>query len=189
MSNDDNATAEKRRLHFLGWQCRLRQHSIRESEGRPSAGMRPEVFVSGNSLGAITVLMLKAASENYTAQFRYMVKKTPDPAERYDAAIKLLAAAYYQRRQEFSDHLTALFGPGSALATHLAGNAQCELYFEQFNQSYRLPCAVEALEQSHPYYQGTYWHNSLFNHAIPGDAMVLSFKPDWENAAAEPEAV
>tara|TARA_B100000029_G_scaffold148300_1_gene143584 strand:- start:956 stop:1531 length:576 start_codon:yes stop_codon:yes gene_type:complete len=179
--------AELTRKHFLGWQCRIRQISIRDHAGRPSPGMRPDVSASGHDLGAITVLINKAEPEEITAQFRYMVKKTLDPAERYDAVIKLLAAAYYQKSHEFSDLLTGLFGPGSGLATHLIGQGRCELRFTQFSQTYALPCSVSLLEQSDPSYQATFWHNSLFNPEIPAGVMVLGFQPDWDDAHADPK--
>ena len=189
MPSEQAELSQTKRLHFLGWQCRLRQHSIRTAEGRPSGGMRPDVSVAGNSLGAITVLIIKAEPADMTAQFRYMVQKTTDPAERYESAVKMLAEAYYQRPKEFSNELTGLFGPGSGLAQHLIAQGECELTFEQFSQSYRLPCTVEGLAESHPHYQATFWHNSLFNHEIPGGVIVLGFKPDWERAVAEPDVV
>ena len=69
---------------FLGWQCRLRQLAMRQAEGRPTNGMRPEDTVGDDPkpLGQITVLVLKAEPEEITAQFRHMVQKTNDPAER-----------------------------------------------------------------------------------------------------------
>ncbi len=83
------------RDHFLGWQCRLRQLAVREAGGRPTSGMRPELRLveDGPLLGAITTLILRRAPAEATAQFRHMVRKTQDPAERYSAALKMLAAA------------------------------------------------------------------------------------------------
>ncbi len=76
------------RDHFLGWQCRLRQISVREAGGRPTSGMRPELrlMAEGPPLGAITTLILRREPAEATAQFRHMVRKTQDPAERYDGA-------------------------------------------------------------------------------------------------------
>ncbi len=176
------------RDHFLGWQCRLRQLAVREAAGRPTSGMRPTVTLAGEAepLGQITVLIHKRAPEEATAQFRHMARKTHDPAERLEAALKHLQAAYYQRAHEFSDVMTALFGPGAALARRLASSGGCLLDFAQYNQSYRIPCGVAALEESHPAYQATFWHNSLFNPNLPGDIQILAFTPDWSRAVAEP---
>ena len=137
------------RDHFLGWQCRLRQLSVREAGGRPTSGMRPELrlMAEGPPLGAITTLILRRAPAEATAQFRHMVRKTQDPAERHDAALKMLAAAYYQRPQEFSDQLTALFGPGSEIVERTCATGRCLLAFEQYSQSYTLPCSVRALAE------------------------------------------
>jgi hypothetical protein len=137
-------------------------------------------------LGAITTLIVRREPREATAQFRHLVRKTQDPAERYDAALKTLAAAYYQRPQEFSDELTALFGPASDLADRLLAAGHCVLDFEQYSQRYRLPCAARNLGQDEPAFQATYWHNALFNPALPGGLRVLAFQPDWARAEAEP---
>ena len=58
--------------------------------------MRPLLSIGDETIGHITVLVIKQYSEEYTAQFRYMVQKTNDPAERYQNAMQMLASAYYQ---------------------------------------------------------------------------------------------
>ncbi len=173
---------------FLGWQCRLRQMAVRQAGGRPTSGMRPEVRLAeaDTPLGAITTLIVRREPREATAQFRHMVRKTQDPAERHDAALETLAAAYYQRPQEFSDELTALFGPAPGLADQLLAAGRCVLDFEQYSQRYRLPCAARNLGEDEPAFQATYWHNALFNPALPGGLRVLGFQPDWARAEAEP---
>lgn len=178
------------RNHFLGWQCRIRQLAVRQAGGRPTAAMTPQVLLEpeGRDFGRIVVLTVKAEPAEIIAQFRHMVRKTHDPAERYDAALKFLAAAYYRRPQEFSDELTALFGPGSETAVALLSAGHCRLRFEQYSQAYDLPCAVRELGEAEPAFQATYWHNALFNPALPGGARVLGLQPDWARATAEPPA-
>ena len=34
--------------------------------------------------------------------------------------------------------------------------------------------------------EASLWHNRLFNPNLGNDAEVLSFKPNWKNAMAEP---
>ena len=183
--------AQVLRAHFLGWQCRVRQYAVRQGGGRPTSGMRPRVLVTDPDvdLGPMTVLINKSEPQAVTAQFRHLARKTHDPVERYDNALKLVSAAYYQRPEEFSDELTALFGEISDIADRLIASGRCRLLFEQFSQSYDLPCRLRELLQDHPSYQATYWHNSLFNPNIPGGARVLAFRPDWSDAAADPPAV
>ena len=171
---------------FLGWQCRLRQYAIRHAGGQPTSGMRPIVLVSGKELGQITVLIIKRDPKNITTQFRHMVKRTHDPADRYDAALKTLAAAYYQKPLEFSDEMTALFGPDSEFVKTLLKAGRCTLAFEQYNQTYRVPCKVRKLRERSAAYQATYWHNSLFNPVMPSGVQVLAFQPDWRRAQVEP---
>ncbi|MDH3671416.1 MAG: hypothetical protein OES46_09655 [Gammaproteobacteria bacterium] len=171
---------------FLGWQCRLRQYAIRHAGGRPTPGMRPSVLVDGKELGQVTVLIIRRDPKDITTQFRHMVKRTHDPADRYDAALKTLAAAYYQKPLEFSDEMTALFEPDSEFVKTLLKAGVCTLAFEQYNQTYRVPCKVRTLRERSAAYQATYWHNSLFNPVMPSGVQVLAFRPDWRRAQVEP---
>ncbi len=45
---------------------------------------------------------------------------------------------------------------------------------------------LEELLKGEPAFQATYWHNALFNPALPGGLRVLAFQPDWARAEAEP---
>jgi len=137
----------------------------------------------------ITTLIIKRDPESVTKQFRHMVLKTNDPADRYDSAVRFLAAAYYQRPHEFSDELTALFASDATLAVALVSAGRCELEFEQFNQTYRFPCRVRNLPTHHSAFQATYWHNRLFNTAMPSDVRVLGFTPDWSHGQAHPSVL
>ena len=169
------------RHEFLGWQCRIRQLSVRAIGGRPSSGMRPRVSLPPDEtdLGHIVVLIRKKASREVTAQLQHMVRRTRDPAERHESALRFLAEAYYQGPDEFSDEMTALFGPRSTLVELSLEAGACTLDFEQFDQRFRLRCRVKELHESDAGFQFTYWHNSLFNPAIPGDVRILGFQPDW----------
>jgi len=173
---------------FLGWQCRIRQLSVRRAGGRPSSGMCPEVALSPEdpALGRIVVLVVKKDPEEITAEFRHMYKRTHDPADRYDAALRYLAAGYYQRPAGFSEEMTALFGADSTLAERLVRARRCLLDFEQYTQRYRLPCRVRDIPDTDPAFDATYWHNSLFNPAIPGGIRILGFRPDWTLADSDP---
>ena len=148
--------------------------------------MRPVISVGNEMLGHITVLIVKQYSQEYTAQFRYMVQKTNDPAERYQSALQMLSSAYYQRAKEFSDEMTALFALNSPTATHLLREGQIHLTFSEYNQSYQLPCAARALRSDSDEYQATFWHNRLFNPSLPGEVLIVGFLPEWSLGLAEP---
>ena len=51
-----------------------------------------------------------------------MARRTHDPAERRESALKFLAERYYQTANEFSDSLTASFPPDSGIAAALLGH-------------------------------------------------------------------
>ena len=177
---------EALKLHFLGWQCRVRQLAVRQHEGRPTPGMRPHVRLDGVAAGEITTLLVKSDAAPHVARFRYMYLRTQDPDERRTSAVELLADAYYQRPQEFSDRLTALFGQRAGLADRLRNAGQCVLSFRQFSQRYVIPCAVAELSPSDPSFEFTLTHNRLFNSGMPPGVRVLGFAPEWGASRAEP---
>ena len=178
------------RDHFLGWQCRLRQHAVRHLNGRPSPGMCPDVVISQADVvfPRVVVVLLRQEPATITAEWRHMIRRTKDPKERYDAALKYLSASYYQDTKGFSDRLFAVFAPASAAATRMRDAGSCELRFEEKRQSYHLPCRVERLAPDQAHWQAAFWHNSLFNPNLPGDVEILAFQPDWSRAQAEPPA-
>ena len=169
------------RDEFLGWQCRIRQLSARQSGGRPTAGMRPRLLSPrGDELASgITLLIVEEDPADSTALFRHQYLKTNDPIERYEKVLEILAASYFQRPTSFSDVMTALFGPDSVVAAGLLNHGGCSLYA----QAYRRPCKVAELATDDAFFQATYWHNRMFNPNMPPGVRILSFTPDWAHAA------
>ena len=175
-------SASKLRDFFLGWQCRLRQHAVRKMDGRPSEGMRAgvKVAISDNDLGPLNVLLVRREPEVWTDEFRHLVKKTHDPNERTKAALKILASSYYQHPREFDDRLIGTFALDSELAAVLMEQRECELSFQQYQQTFNLNCSIIELSDTSTAYQAAYWHNSLFNSTMPGTVKMLQFQPNWD---------
>jgi hypothetical protein len=171
---------------FVGWQCRLRQLAARQYGGRPMSGMRPRVLDAAgrNEFSpGVTMLIVESEPENSTELFRYEYSKTQDPNERCDRMVEFLQGSYFQEPARFADLMTALFGPGSSLAALLREERHCILEFEQYSQTYRIPCRVVQLPERSPHYQATYWHNRMFNPNQPAGVEILSFRPDWRHAS------
>jgi hypothetical protein len=175
--------------HFVGWQCRLRQLAAREGDGRPTDGMRPELMVAGASLGRITVVLNRLPEHAMLSELRFIVQRTPEPLERWEAAMRLFQGSYFQQPRLFTDELTALFAADSALAGAAVTTGAAVLGFAQFNQRYELPCAVRALVADDPLHAATWWHNALFNPRLPPAPAILAFRPDWGMATATPSPV
>jgi hypothetical protein len=175
--------------HFVGWQCRLRQLSAREGDGRPTDGMRPELELDGRSLGRITVVLNRLPEEAQLRELRFIVQRTQEPLERWEAAMRLFQGSYFRQPRQFTDELTALFAPDSALAAAVATAGTCRLRFAQFNQRYVLPCLVRRVLPDDPLHAATSWHNALFNPRLPPEPAILAFKPDWNTAEADPSPV
>lgn len=177
------------RQAFLGWQCRLRQLAVRENEARPTTGMRPNLTVADQDAGAITVVITPVEPAISTDEFRHIVRRTHDPRERYQAALRFLQSSHFQDPRHFDDRLTAVFGIEAELPKTLSGRSDCVLAFEQFSQCYWLPCSAELLDAESQAFQATYWHNALFNPRLPAEVQVLGFTPDWSVARAEPSPI
>ncbi|MDX1402471.1 MAG: hypothetical protein R3245_11150 [Kiloniellales bacterium] len=178
------------RNHFLGWQCRLRQHAMRHLQGQPSQGLCPDLLLrkAGKVFEGASVILVPRHPQTTIAELKHMVKKTHDPGQRYKSALTYFSASYYQDPSIFSDRMAALFGPSSSAATALLNEGQCELRFREKNQSYILPSEVREIPRNDPAWNATFWHNSLFNPNIPGNAVILGFTPDWALAEADPPA-
>lgn len=175
--------------HFVGWQCRLRQLAVREGDGRPTEGMRPLVELHGREAGRITVVLNRLPEHALLSELRFIVQRTPEPLERWEAAMRLFQGTYFQQPRQFSDEVTALFAGDSATAAALAEAGACRLRFAQFSQAYDLPCAVRRLAAEDPLHAATWWHNALFNPRLPPEPAILAFKPDWATATATPSPV
>lgn len=173
------STLDDRRYGFLGWQCRIRQLAVRQQEGRPSDGMVPRIKVDGNDLGRAVLLILKKPEYGVTEELRHMVQSTNDPRATREKGLRFLASSYYQRAQEFQDQMTGLFSPDSALAEMLLQSGQCRLEFEQYEQQHFVSCDVQKLSEGEYSYDATYWHNSLFNPALPASPLIIGFTPIW----------
>ncbi len=181
-----NSALAALRDDFLGWQCRVRQLCVRRNGGMPLPAMRPRVVgAKGEVLSeGITTVLVQHDPRRATDMFRQVYRRTQDPRERYAKALEILAASHFQRPKEFTDEMTALFCQGSPLAGRLIRDRACVLEFDQFNQGYRIPCGVQELGERDIAYQATYWHNVLFNPALPPAPLILAFTPDWSGAHA-----
>lgn len=177
------------RNHFLGWQCRVRQHAMRFDKGRPSPAMRPSIYRPGGELitRGLTVLIVPEVPEEHTDFFRFQVQKTNDPRDSYEKGLTYLQSTYFQKPKLFSDEMTALFQPRSRLAVTIAAAGEVLLEFDAFAQNYKMICAVRKLAAREPAYQATLWHNRMFNPEIPNGAIILGFTPQWRSAQAHPE--
>ncbi len=182
---------QRLRDSFLKWQCHVRQIAMRQNGGKPSDGMMPELRLTADSTpaGNIISVMCKSYEYSKTMEIRHLARKTLDPQARRDSAIKFFSEYYYQKAREFSDIVTSTFPPGSPGAQSILEAGRCWLRFEQYNQTYDIACQPYRLGNNDPLHQATFWHNYLFNPALPGDAMIIGFKPDWASSSAEPSPI
>ncbi len=164
---------------FISWQCRLRKMSMRESGGRPSTGMSAGLYSirGGDEQARLQFLIVKQEPEEATAEIRHLVRKTPDPAEWLKNGLRILAERHYQDDFDFSTHLTASFATDSSIADALKDAGECHLKFKQDSIDFAFDFDIQILEEADATYQSTYWHNRLFNPAMPGQIEVLAFVP------------
>ena len=189
-----NSGLKKNRLpiqdYFIGWQCRVRQYAMRNSEGRPSSGMRPCVLLKDGTevASAATLLLVPIHPQESIQQFRFMALKTNDPRDRLKKAIELLSSSFYQHVENFSGVMTGLFSGSSETVKTLVNKKSCVLEFDYQQQSFRIPFRVRVLKKKEPAYEFTYWHNFLFNPYLSPEVKVLGFDPNWSGAFADPSS-
>ena len=176
---------------FIGWQCRIRQYAMRNGDGRPTPGMRPDVLLEDGKevASAVTLLLVPDLLQDSILQFRFMALKTQDPQERYKKAVQLLSASFYQNVENFSGLMTGVFSRSSETVKMLVENRKCVLKFDYQQQSYRIPASVKDFPKEEQAYEFTYWHNFLFNPHLSPDVIVLGFEPDWLGASSDPTAL
>ena len=193
IESDSNQINERLPIqkHFIGWQCRVRQYAMRNGEGRPTPGMRPDVLLEDGKevASAVTLLLVPDLLQDSILQFRFMALKTQDPQERYKKAVQLLSASFYQNVENFSGLMTGLFSMNSETVKMLVKNRKCVLKFDYQQQSYRIPASVKDFPKEEQAYEFTYWHNFLFNPHLSPDVIVLGFEPDWLGASSDPTAL
>ena len=179
---------EQLRDRFLVWQCRIRQISMRSHDGRPTGGMTPLVSATDKNapVGRTVTVLCKRPEHSVTMELRHLARRTHDPAERRENALKFLAERYYQSPREFSDVLTASFPPGSDTAATLLEHRECRLAFEQFSQRFNVHCTARRLSRNNPLREATFWHNLLFNPRLSADCIILGFEPDWSKSGVDP---
>ncbi len=183
-----SASTHPLRSAFLKWQCRVRQMSMREADGRPDDAIMPGVILpdQADAMGQIITVMNKAPGFSVTAELTHMAAKTNDPAQHREQAIRFLSAGYYQKANEFSDILTSTFVPGSTGAAKMHEAGRCRLQFDAYAQRFDLDCKVWQLAPHNLLHQATIAHNRLFNPALPPDTIVLGFEPDWAASSSDP---
>jgi hypothetical protein len=190
IESDSNPKNERLSIqkHFLGWQCRVRQYAMRNGEGRPTPGMRPDVLLEDGKevASAVTLLLVPDLLQESILQFRFMALKTQDPQERYKKAVQLLSASFYQNVENFSGLMTGVFSRSSETVNRLKKNQRCVLEFDFQQQKFRVPAGIKVLLKKNPKYEFTYWHNFLFNPHLSPDVTVLGFEPDWSDSSADP---
>ena len=177
--------------HFIGWQCRVRQYAMRNGEGRPTSGMRPDVLLEDGKevASAVTLLLVPDQLQDSIRQFRFMALKTQDPQERYKKALQLLSSTFYQNVGNFSGLMTGVFSMNSETVNRLKKNQRCVLEFDFQQQKFLVPAGIKFLLKKNPEYEFTYWHNFLFNPHLSPDVTVLGFEPDWSDSSADPTSI
>jgi hypothetical protein len=176
------------KAYFLGWQCRIRQVSVRDFGGQPLPAMQPRVSGKDGTVisRAVNLLLVPDEPSASTAFFKFQVQKTNEPEQVRDAALKYLGADYFQIPELFSDEMTAVFAAGSATAARTVRAKNVWLDFEQYSQSFHILCAVRSLGARDPERESSLWQARLFNPNVPKDAKVLGFRPDWKVSSAQP---
>jgi len=191
MNTPDPDSLDPQALGFLRWQCRVRQMLMRDRDGRPDDSVMPVLSIRSEDgamveLGQVMTVLNRLPAHSMLPEFQHLSRRTFDPAQRREGALKLLCSTYFQQAQQFSDLLTASFGPESESALRIQRATYAVLQFDKFAQRVELRCKVWRLTQRNYYWQATYWHNGLFNPGAPSDAIVLGFEPDWSSSVARP---
>ena len=167
---------------FIYWQCQIRKHAMRNAQGRPSTGMRPELIVDDESLGFITTLLVPSSPEIDTSHFQHLYQKTFDPKIRREGALKYLQSEFYQMPGAFNGELCALAAKHSTWADKVVNAKNRQLVFNQESRQWQFHCEVQRLLNDDSRWQFSLAHNRMFNSSLTTQVEVLLFKPIWEES-------
>ena len=181
--NDTRTIVPSEQERFIKFQCRARQMIMRDNFGKPDESIIPKLYLKDQKdpICRIITLIHKLPEFSLLSELMHIAKKTNDPSQRREQAVKLLSSSYYQKHKEFSDVLTATFAPDSEIATTLVSKGVCRLSFNAFSHDFDIVFNVFKLEKSEFLYHSTISHNQLFNVNIHPETIVLSFNPKWND--------
>lgn len=174
------------RNKFLHWQCRAREISMRDNQGRPDDAIKPNLILGGETqkLGQIITVLSRLPLYSKTPEMMHLVKSKFDPAACQEAGVQFFSENYYQKSFQFSDVLTAGFSPNSALAKLISDKMSCQLIYEYYAQRFDIVCKAREIKKDDHLFQATWWHNRIFNPRLNPNIIVIGFEANWKASNA-----
>ena len=86
---------------FIKFQCRARQMIMRDNFGKPDESIIPKLYLSDQKdpICRIITLIHKLPEFSLLSELIHIAKKTNDPSQRREQAVKLLSSSYYQKHK------------------------------------------------------------------------------------------
>ena len=164
---------------FVIWQCSLRQRNFRMFSGKPSEGTTALILdnKSNKEIASLRSVLIEKNSLNTAKMFEFMIKKTNDPEERFDKAVKFFASEYYNTPRNFDGSFTATFSYKSDLAKKILKKKKCNVQFFERDTGFNFNVSVSKLNKTNMKWMYTFWHNSFFNPVLNEDIDILYFNP------------
>ena len=164
---------------FVVWQCSLRQRNFRMFNGKPSEGIIALILdnKSNKEIASLRSVLIEKNSLNTAKMFEFMIKKTNDPEERFDKAVKFFASEYYNTPRNFDGSFTATFSYKSDLAKKILKKKKCNVQFFEHDTGFNFNVSVSKLNKTNMKWMYTFWHNSFFNPVLNEDIDILYFNP------------
>jgi len=165
--------------NFVIWQCSLRQRNFRMFNGKPSEGIIALILdnKSNKEIASLRSVLIEKNSLNTAKMFEFMIKKTNDPEERFDKAVKFFASEYYNTPRNFDGSFTATFSYKSDLAKKILKKKKCNVQFFERDTGFNFNVSVSKLSKTNMKWMYTFWHNSFFNPVLNEDIDILYFNP------------
>ena len=100
--NETRTIVPSEQERFIKFQCRARQMIMRDNFGKPDESIIPKLYLSDQKdpVCRIITLIHKLPEFSLLSELMHIAKKTNDPSQRREQAIKLLSSSYYQKHKE-----------------------------------------------------------------------------------------
>ncbi len=164
---------------FIVWQCSIRQRNFRMFNGKPSEGIIALILdnKSNKEIASLRSVLIEKNSLTTAKMFEFMIKKTNDPEERFDKAVKFFSSEYYNTPRNFDGSFTATFSYKSDLAKKILKKKKCNVQFFERDTGFNFNVSVSKLNKTNMKWMYTFWHNSFFNPVLNEDIDILYFNP------------
>ena len=158
----------------------MRKKNFINFNGKPSEGTVALILdkQSNKIITKFRTILIEKKPLNSAKMFRFMIKKTHDPEDRFLKAVKLFSYEYFENPKIFNGAFTATFPYKSNLVSSILKKKKCNVQFFENNTGFHFGVEINKLKKNSSEWIYTYYHNLFFNPELNENIDILYFNPN-----------